>query len=445
MASGTKRARSLPLRHAANDVAATSTETSTATYSAAWFNAMREDAHLRAHEYGWPTRRVEEWKYTNLRPLAALDLAPAPADLPGGPLPRFAIDTGDAYRLVFVNGRFRPELSALDGLPKGVSLGGFDAVIGAAPDWVEANLGKVAAAHPFEAMNTAFMTDGCVLHLPAGAVLDKPIHLAFVSEATDQPIALHPRILLVADAGARAAVIESHQGSGQYFSNPLTEVRLAEGATITQCKLQAESTDAYHIALTEAALAENARYESVVLSLGAALSRNESRVRLEGSGGNCWLGGGYLMRGTQHVDNTTHVEHIASDCTSRQVFKGALDDSARGVFQGKIMVRRDAQKTDGHQLNRTILLSDRAEIDTKPELEIYADDVKCSHGATAGELDAEQMFYLRARGIGAARARSLLIEGFMAEIFENIADEKHRDAFQRLVADWLGARDEADA
>jgi len=411
------------------------------------FPEIRREAEAFLAENGIPSKKHEDWKYTNLQPLAALDFAPAPVGDGREASPSFALDTGDVYRLVFVNGRFRPEFSALNGLPDGVSLGGFDAVIGASRDWVTANLGKIAAGggHPFEAMNTAFMSDGCVLHLPAGTVLDKPIHLAFVASSLDQPIAFHPRILLVADENARATVIESHEGEGIYFSNSLTEIRLAEGAVISHCKLQADSTEAYHISLTEAELAANARYESVVLSLGATLSRNESRLRLRGPGGTCQLNGGYLMRGSQHVDNTTYVEHIASDCTSRQVFKGALDDTSRGVFQGKVVVRREAQKTDGHQLNRTILLSNRAEIDSKPELEIYADDVKCSHGATAGELDAEQLFYMRARGIDVESARGLLIEGFMAEIFDTIADTTLREAFQRCVADWLGAREGAGA
>ena len=221
------------------------------------------------------------------------------------------------------------------------------------------------------------------------------------------------------------------------------DVQVGERATLSHVKLQIEGDGAYHTALTKAVLAGGARYESHLLALGARLARHEIHVRFDGEGARCLLGGGYMARGNQHVDNTTVIDHRVPACESREVYKGVLDDTARGVFQGKIIVRQDAQKTDGHQLNRTLLLSPKAEIDSKPELEIYADDVKCSHGATAGEPEADQLFYMRSRGLDHRTALALIVEGFMGELLEGIGHEPVRVALAARLADWIGKVDEA--
>ncbi|MEC8198534.1 MAG: Fe-S cluster assembly protein SufD, partial [Pseudomonadota bacterium] len=225
-----------------------------------------------------------------------------------------------------------------------------------------------------------------------------------------------------------------------YLNNGATEIRMAEGALLRHRKLQNEAEDAYHVAAAAVSLDARARYENYTLHVGGRLARNEIHVAVTGRKADCNLYGAYAGRGSQHIDTTTFVDHAVSECTSREVYKGALDDNARGVFQGKILVRKDAQKTDGHQLNKALLLSEGAEIDAKPELEIYADDVKCSHGATAGELDEEQLFYLRSRGIEEAEARDLLVAAFLEDSLEVISEEAPRDAFCNVISNWLAAR-----
>ena len=410
----------------------------------AWLSALRQSGleELRAH--GLPTPRVEDWKYTNLRALDKLAFVPArDADAPPSLdyIPSLLPAGSDHPRLVFVNGTLRGDLSRLETLPEGVWLGSLASTITERPEILEAPLSDTEDFGPsvLTGVNAALMEDGAVLKVSKGVTVDRPIELVFLGAAGAQPLSSHPRNVILLEKTSAATVVELHGsiGQGVTLTNVTSDLRLAAGARLTQVKLQDETPQSYHLASLRARLDRDASYSGFNLALGAALSRNEARIRLEGSGGHCLLGGGYLMRDKQHCDNTTVIEHLAPHTSCREVFKGALDDRARGVFQGKIVVHRDAQQIDGHQLSKALLLSDEAEIDAKPELEIYADDVKCSHGATAGEIDQDSLFYLRCRGIPEARARALLIEAFLAEAVEQVVPDLLQEALKARITAWL--------
>ena len=407
-----------------------------------WLDALRAEGR-RLSADGLPSTRLESWKYTSLAPLAALDFAAPAADAvdEADPGPdTFA--AADGPLLVFVNGRLSARHSRFDDLPEGLHIVGLAQGLTDDPSQVEALVGGVAPLNgdPLAAFNAAFAADGCIVETEPGADMEKPVRLRFVAAPGSEPLAYHPRVIVRLGAGSRLTLVESHEGptEGVTWSNPFVDVQISERAALSHVKLQVEGEGAYHTALTEAALAGEGRYESHLLALGARLARHEIHVRFDGEGARCDLRGGYLARGSQHVDNTTVIDHAVPQCESREVYKGVLDDTARGVFQGRIIVRQDAQKTDGHQLSRTLLLSPKAEIDTKPELEIYADDVKCSHGATAGEPEADQLFYLRSRGLDRRTALALIVEGFMGELLDEIGDEPVRAAMAARVADWIG-------
>lgn len=412
-----------------------------------WIRALREEGAARFAAVGLPTVRTEAWKYTSLRALEKIAFEPAAErhDRAGfDTLPTVRPAGTTATRLVFVNGRFRPELSTTAGVPAGVELSGLGDALGR-DGWLEEPLGRIAELdpHPLVALNTAFLGDGAVVRIARGVEVPEPIELVYVSLGSDGPaVAFHPRTLIVAEPMSRAVVVEHHigLGDGATLANHVAEVSVGEGAALHHYKVQREGAQAFHLAHTAVRVARDGCYDSFILTAGARLSRNEVRTCLGGTGASCRLNGAYMVRGDQHVDTTTFIDHAEPHGSSREVYKGAVDDTARAVFQGKILVRRGAQKTDGHQLNRALLLSDTAEIDSKPELEIYADDVKCSHGATAGELADEQLFYLRARGIPREEARGLLIAAFLAEAIDEIPEAMVRERFQELVAGWLDAR-----
>lgn len=411
-----------------------------------WLDALRRDGLARYGALGLPGPRVEAWKYTNLTRMGRTKFVPAmtmPSPsldmLPSGAL------TIDAVKLVLINGRLRPELSDLDELPEGVSgMALNDAVVSETLN-AEAILGESVAGHemPMLALNAAYLNDGLVIDVKSGQQVETPIHIISVGVADGDSVAFYPRNILRVGAGAAVAVYESHIGlDGVYLNNGATDIRIGEDALLRHRKLQSEGEAAYHVAAASVLLDTRARYENYTLHVGGRLVRNEIHAVLNGRGADCNLYGAYAGRGNQHIDTTTFVDHAVPECTSREIYKGALDDNARGVFQGKILVRKDAQQTDGHQLNKALLLSEGAEIDSKPELEIYADDVKCSHGATAGELDEEQLFYLRARGIDEAEARDLLVAAFLEDSLDVISDEDRREAFRSVIANWLAERSE---
>ncbi|MDE2450035.1 MAG: Fe-S cluster assembly protein SufD, partial [Gammaproteobacteria bacterium] len=288
-------------------------------------------------------------------------------------------------------------------------------------------------------LNTAFLADGFVLRLGRDTALDRPVELLFIGMPGAEPVAYHPRGLVLAEAGSRATILEQHVGigAGAYFANGVIEIELEDGASLEHYKLEREGAQAFHIATTGVRLGRGARYESFVLAEGGRLARNEMNVTLDGPGASCRLNGAYMGRARQHIDNTTMIDHAKPETTSRELYKGVLDNYARGVFQGRILVRPDAQKADGQQTSRTLLLSEGAEIDTKPQLEIYADDVKCSHGAAAGALDEDALFYLRSRGISQDEARQLLVAAFVQDVVDEIASEPVREIFRRVAAGWV--------
>ena len=407
-----------------------------------WLDALRDEGR-RLSANGLPSTRSEAWKYTNLAPLAELDFS-APsmaAEVPSTDLDPGAFDGLEGPSLVFVNGRLSSGHLRLDGLPGGLRVRGLAQGLTDDPAGIEALIGGTEALNGdlMAAFNAAFGADGCIVETAPGTAVEEPVRLRFVAAPGSEPLAYHPRVIVRLGARSCLSLIESHEGpaGAPTWSNPLVDIRIGEGARLSHVKLQIEGEGAYHTALTKASLAGEARYESHLLALGARLARHEIHVRFDGEGANCQLRGGYMARGSQHVDNTTVIDHAVPHCESREVYKGVLDDTARGVFQGKIIVRQDAQKTDGHQLNRTLLLSPKAEIDTKPELEIYADDVKCSHGATAGEPEADQLFYLRSRGLDLRTARKLIVEGFMGELLEEVGHEPARAVLFERVAAWI--------
>lgn len=404
---------------------------------------LRARGRARFAAVGLPTVKNEAWRYTNLRELAKQSIAPA-GDSAATPVDRLPTvrSAGAGPRLVFVDGRFRADLSTIQGLPTGVLLTDLASACRDHGDLVAAHLGRLASAddRPLVALNSADLTDGVVLRVGAGVAVAEPIELVYVTVGREGVTASsHPRALILLETGARAVLVEHHisQGGAAVLSNHVAEITIGEGATLHHCKVQRENDASFHLSHIAASVATGGVYDNFILTLGARLSRNEVVSALDGRDARTHVSGGYMVRGHQHADISTVIDHAQPNGTSREVYKGVIDDDARAAFQGKIIVRPQAQKTDGHQLNRALLLSDNAEIDAKPELQIFADDVKCSHGCTAGELDDDALFYLRARGIDKETARGLLIGAFLADVLDEIAEAPIRDAFQGYVAGWL--------
>jgi Fe-S cluster assembly protein SufD len=414
----------------------------------AWLRRLREDAIGRFSELGFATPKVEEWKFTNLAPLTGTVFTPPAEGAEAAAVSReslapFAIPEQTCHRLVFVNGRHRADLSDPGGLPAGVELTSLAMVLAEEPDLVRPHLGRVAEldGQALVALNAAFMADGAVLRLKPGAVLERPLHLLFLATGQRAPAVMHLRNVIVAERASDATIVESYAGpeGGRYWTNAVTEVVAAPDSVLRHYKLQHESHEAFHLAINQVHLAEGSSYESFVLSLGGRLSRNEIHAALDGARIECRLNGANLLRGRQHADNSTWIDHLKPGSRCSEIYKSVVDDDGHSVFQGKIIVRPDAQKTDAHQLNKTILLSRTAQAESKPELEIHADDVKCSHGAAAGELDREAMFYLRSRGLDEARARQLLIEAFVGELIDEIGAKAVRSHFEDVVSSWLAS------
>ncbi len=422
-----------------------------------WLSELREQAAARFRDLGFPTQRRESWKYTPLKALKDISFKPAGETGQTASLDRVPSllnetglnetglnEAGSPLRATLVGGSFRADLSALDGLPAGATVEPLSALLEREPAALEPWLGQIATDgdQPLLALNTALFDDGLVIRLGKNVVLDSPLELTFLGPLSEEPTQLHPRLLILLDQGAQATLLEHHFGYGEtpVFHNGVSEIALGENARLTHLKLQSSPSGTFHFATTHVRQERDSRYESFALNHGAALSRLETRVRLVGTGADCHLNGAYLLRDRQHGDITTVIDHQVPHCTSKEVIKGALDDRARGVFQGLIRVAPDAQKTDGRMLNKTLLLSEKAEIDTKPELEIFADDVQCAHGATTGEIDHDAIFYLRSRGLPEARARSLMVESFLTETVEELSDESLRPLVLERIRDWLGTR-----
>ncbi len=407
--------------------------------------ALREAAAARFDALGLPHRRVEEWKYTDLRALMreALPIA-GPPDAAGlaraKNAGRLAGDM-DARRIVFVDGRFVAELSDVADLSAGLSIRPMAQALAGGDPLVADRLGKVVPAdrEGVVALNTALMTDGAVIHVAKGATLERPIHLVFA--ATGQtPASVFTRSLVVIEQGARAMLVESHEAGAGHQVNTALELVVGEGAHVDHIKITSGPDDLVHVSSLMAAIGANARFNDFAFNIGGGVVRNQTFVRFDGEGTLAGLRGASLLKGKQHVDSSMLVDHKAGGCQSREVFATVLDDQSRGVFQGKIVVQPQAQKTDARMMTRALLLSDEAEADSKPELEIFADDVQCGHGATSGALDEELKFYLMARGIPEKEAEALLVQAFVGEAIEGIEHAGLRDALMEQVVAWLKAR-----
>jgi Fe-S cluster assembly protein SufD len=407
--------------------------------------AQRKEAFELFAREGLPHRRVEEWKYTDLRALMreAKPLA-SPPDAAAKARAKTAgklLGDVETRRLVFVDGAFVPELSDMAGLEPGLEVGSLADAFSRTAPLIDGYLGKLAPSSDIAvALNTALMGDGAVIHVGAGATIARPIHLLFV--ASDNPAATFTRSLVVVGEGARAMLIESHEGpaGSDYQVNSAVELFVGEKAHVDHVKIIGEGAQALHVSTLAAAVGAKARFNTFTFTMGGAVVRNQMFLNLDGEDTVAGIRGATLIKGHQHADTTLVANHIARGCQSREVFKTVLDDEAHGVFQGRIIVRHGAQKTDAKMMTRALLLSDRAEADNKPELEIFADDVQCGHGATAGALDDELKFYLMARGIPAVEAEALLIQAFLGEAIEGIEHAGLREALMDQVADWLKAR-----
>ncbi|MGH6673518.1 MAG: Fe-S cluster assembly protein SufD [Xanthobacteraceae bacterium] len=394
---------------------------------------------------GLPHRRLEEWKYTDLRaimreakPLASPPDAAAKAEAKtAGAL----LGDVETRRLMFVDGAFVPELSDLAALEPGLSIGSLADTLADGDAAALRHLGKLApAGNVAVALNTALMGDGAVIHVDTGATIERPLHLVFV--ASQSPTAMFARSLVVVQPGARAMLVESYEGApgSDYQVNSALELFVGERAHVDHVKIVAEGADALHVSTLAAAVAARARFSAFTFTTGGAMVRNQMFLNFDGEDTVAGIRGATLIKDHQHADNTLVANHIARGCQSREVFKTVLDGEAHGVFQGRIVVRHGAQKTDAKMMTQALLLSERAEADNKPELEIFADDVQCGHGATAGALDEELKFYLMARGIPAAEADALLIQAFLGEAIEGIEHAGLREALMDSVAAWLKAR-----
>jgi len=408
--------------------------------------ALREDAFRRFESEGLPHRRVEEWKYTDLRALMrdAKPLAGVP-DAAAKARAKQAMDmlaAIEARAIVFVDGAFVPELSDLADLEAGLTIGSMAQRLASGDQQLVAHLGKLVPTDDVAvALNTAFMGDGAVIHVAEGVALARPIHLIFVN-AGKEPASIFVRSLVVIEKGARAMLVESHVGANvrEDQVNAALELKVGDSAHVDHVKITGQGAGALHVSSLMATIGAHARFNAFLFTTGAAVVRNQLFVRFAGEGTIAGIRGASLLKGRQHTDTTLIADHAVPDCTSREMFKSVLDDESRAVFQGKIIVRRHAQKTDARMATHALLLSDAAEADNKPELEIFADDVQCGHGATSGDLDEDLLFYLKARGIPAKEAEALLIQAFVGEAVEGIEHAGLRDALMDQVVDWLAAR-----
>jgi len=417
-----------------------------------WMQQLREDAWQRFSANGFPTTHDEDWRFTNLAPLAKTAFRRAKKSEAGflaKEIEGFRMP-GAACELVFVNGHFAPEISDIAALPNGQSAGiewcalkravdgGLEA---SAPEGIEQHLGRYADVRRdvFAALNTALWEDGAYLRIRRGSALEHPIHLLYVTAGAGNAIMTHPRTLVVAEEHSQAAVVEDYVSIGEEpgFSNAVTELVAGEGTVVSHFLVERENLAAFNVSTLRIELARAANVASHSILTGGSLVRNNVHPVLAGPGAECLINGLFIGAGHQHMDNYMLVEHAQPNGASRQFYNGILSGHARGVFHGRIVVHKDAQKTDAKQTNRNLLLSDTARIDTKPQLEIHADDVKCTHGATIGQIEEEQLFYLRSRGFPEAEARNLLLYAFAAECLDRVKEPAARTFVEELIRQRL--------
>lgn len=411
-----------------------------------WLNSVRQSALAAFRQTGFPTLRHEDWKYTDIRPILKGNFITTDAAANGisqDHIENLSFRKMDCHELVFINGNFSSSLSSIDKLPGDAVLTSIHDAMKNNTAFTQTYLDKYSNAekNAFAALNTAFITDGACLHAPDNVLIEKPVHLLFLADASSH--VAHIRNLIVLGKNAKATVIETYAGTDEkeYFTNTITEVETGAGAALEHYKLQQEGLKGYHVGNLQASQQQDSRLESHSISLGGALVRNNIDSDLHEQGAHIIMNGLYMAAGRQHIDNHTCVNHSKPHTASEEYYRGVLDGQARGVFNGKVIVHKQAQKTDAHQSNANLLLSDKAEVDTKPELEIYADDVKCSHGATVGQLDENMLFYLRSRAIEAETAKSLLTFAFADEVINRIKFTPIRERLETKVVGKLPDKD----
>jgi Fe-S cluster assembly protein SufD len=420
-----------------------------------WLQSLRENSFGQFEQAGFPNVKQEEWKYTNVAAIAKANFAPVLArngtGLSGdGGLTPFIYEEARDSRLVFVNGMFREELSSTSALPDKVVAMDLRAALRNREHeaTVREYLEHPVQANGFAALNTALFTSGLFLKIPRGLIIEAPIHLLFVGEGAiaNSPPAAFPRVMIVAEENSSATIIESYASpndDGVYLTNAILDLSLADGARLQHYKIQRESMAAFHVATTRAELGPNSNYDTTTINFGAALSRHDIRVQMDHEGAECWVDGLYMVDGNQHTDTHSMIDHRQPHCTSHQLYKGILDGKSRAVFNGKVFVRHGAQLTNAQQTNKNLLLSNEAQVDTKPQLEIFADDVKCAHGAAIGQLEPDEIFYLESRGIRPELARNVLTYGFAEEVIEKIKIPSLKRELDEVVLNRLHAELEA--
>jgi len=412
-----------------------------------WVDNMRAQAAQRFAESGLPTLRDEDWKYTNIKPIAKLGFqlpAQQPASVSAAQLQPQAVPGLDAFRLTFVNGLYNPVLSDLQGLPDGITASSLANVFAGDPESLQSVLGSCLpeSPHGFTLLNSAYLSDGAYIELSPGCAVDRPIELLFVTTEGDAAQVAQPRNLIIVKENSACTVVERYigVGAGKRFTNALTELIAGPGTKVEHYKLQQECADRFHVSGLFVAQERDSQVVNHNIAIGGALARTDLRFTLKGPGAHCGLNGLYLGSGKQHIDNHTQVDHVAPHSTSDEYYKGVLTDRARAVFHGRVIVHPGAQKTDAQQQNKNLLLSKDAEVDTKPQLEIYADDVKCSHGATVGQLDSTALFYLMSRGIDENTARGLLTFAFATDVINRIQLQPFRQELESILPGKLHRR-----
>jgi Fe-S cluster assembly protein SufD len=405
------------------------------------FGPVREAAFRRFLASGFPTTRLEEWKHTNVAPIAKTEFERAgEREIPRDAAEPFLFAADIPHRIVLVNGRLSPALSALESLPAGLTVRSLrEAFAAPAPHLLDALRAEEAARTPFVDLNTAFVEDGVVIEVSAKAIVNEPVHVVCLTAPGTAAEMTSPRVVIFAGEQSKLFVVESYGGlaGATTLTNAVTQLHLAAGAVVDHVKLQREMPSAFHIASMFARVDRGANFTSHAVTLGGRIARNDISAHLAGEGAECTLDGLYVAEGDALVDTHTTIDHAMPHCPSHELYKGILAGRARAVFNGKIIVRQDAQKTNAKQTNKALLLSDDAQVNTKPQLEIFADDVKCTHGAAIGQLDEDALFYMQARGIAAADARNLMIHAFAGEVLDGVKEEIVRERAMDLLEEKL--------
>lgn len=402
-------------------------------------SSLRKEALSKFSELEFPTAKDEEWKYTSIAPLLQHNFLPAleKQNLQYEQIKKFLFSGLESNIVVVVNGHYSEELTSLNKIPGGVEVNSIAKAISSNSPLVEKHFGKYSDFnnHIFTSLSTAYTKDGVLIHIPEGKIIDQPIHILFITSSGDEKLLLQPRNLFVAGANSQATIIEHfvNINSAIYFTNTVTEVVVEENANLNHIRLQEESKSAFHIGRMDVDLERSGNFTSHLISLGASLSRNDFNAKFNNEGGECTFNGLFLTEDSQLFDVHTLIDHAKPHCNSHEHYKGILDHSSRGVFNGKVIVRQDAQKTNAFQENNNIILSKEALINTKPQLEIFADDVKCSHGATIGQLDKEAMFYLKSRGLGEETSRAILIHAFASDVIKSVKVDAVRNYIEEIL------------